>query len=77
MSRKPHDTDLTAEQILPSCGRGDSPIATNALDIKLAELTAALDVAVDPFFTVEELDQLAREAGFTMRSSKLKGSMFF
>jgi len=73
MSKKPSAIDLTAEQILPSCGRGHP----HALDIKLAELTAALDVAIDPFFTMEELDQLAREAGFTIRSSKLKGSTFF
>jgi hypothetical protein len=79
MSRKPYATDLKAEQILPSCERGRlwNSTATNALDIKLAKLTASLDVAIDPFFTMEELDQLAGESGFTMRSSKLKGSIFF
>jgi hypothetical protein len=73
MPKKPSAIDRTAEEILPSCGGG----GPHALDIKLAELTAALEVAIDPFFTMEELDQLAREAGFTMRASKLKGSIFF
>ncbi len=36
-----------------------------------------LDVAIDPFFTAQELDQLAREAQFVRREGKLNGSLFF
>jgi hypothetical protein len=36
-----------------------------------------LDVAIDPFFTAEELDQLARETQFVRREGKLNGSLFF
>ncbi|MCP4622813.1 MAG: hypothetical protein GY850_04695 [bacterium] len=35
-----------------------------------------LDLAIDPFFSTEELNQLAIEAGFVQRSSKLNGSIF-
>jgi hypothetical protein len=35
-----------------------------------------LDVAIDPFFTTKELDQLARESGFVKRAGKINGSVF-
>lgn len=40
------------------------------------DLVNNLDVAVDPFFTKEELNQLAVEAGFVQRKGKLNGSLF-
>jgi len=42
----------------------------------LADLVNNLDVAIDPFFTEEELNQLAIEAGFVQREGKLNGSLF-
>ena len=36
-----------------------------------------LDLAIDPFFTPEELNKLAREAEFVQREGKLNGSLFF
>lgn len=35
-----------------------------------------LDVSVNPFFTRDELDLLAKESGFVKRDSKLNGSLF-
>ena len=43
----------------------------------ISKLLNYLDVVIDPFFTAEELDQLAREARFVQRESKLNGSLFF
>jgi hypothetical protein len=43
----------------------------------LSELIENLDLAIDPFFTPEELNQLAREAEFVRREGKLNGSLFF
>ena len=43
----------------------------------ISKLLDYLDVVIDPFFTAEELDQLAREARFVQRESKLNGSLFF
>lgn len=40
------------------------------------ELVNNLDVAIDPYFTEEELNRLARETNFSKRESKLKGSIF-
>lgn len=40
------------------------------------ELENNLDVAIDPFFTVDELNQLARETGFVKREGKINGSLF-
>jgi len=36
-----------------------------------------LDISIDPFFSAQELDQLAREAQFVRREGKLNGSLFF
>jgi len=35
-----------------------------------------IDVVIDPFFTSEELNQLAKEAGFVVRKGKISGSIF-
>jgi len=40
------------------------------------DLVDNLDVAIDPFFTEEELNQLAIESGFVSRKGKLNGSLF-
>lgn len=42
----------------------------------IANLVSDLDVSIGSFFTTQELDQLAREAGFVQRKSKLNGSLF-
>jgi hypothetical protein len=42
----------------------------------LENLAQNLDVSIRPFFTSEELDQLASESGFVQRKSKLSGSLF-
>lgn len=42
----------------------------------LVDLVDNLDVAIDPFFTEEELNQLAIESGFVRRKGKLNGSLF-
>ncbi len=42
----------------------------------LQDLVTDLDLSMSSFFTHEELDQLAREAGFVQRKSKLSGSLF-
>ncbi len=40
------------------------------------DLVDNLDVAIDPFFTEEELNQLAIDSGFVRRKAKLNGSLF-
>jgi hypothetical protein len=42
----------------------------------LAEIVDNLDVAIEPFFTKEELNQLAEESGFIQRQRKLHGHAF-
>jgi hypothetical protein len=42
----------------------------------LEDLARTLDVSISPFFSDDELDQLARESGFVKRTSKLNGSLF-
>lgn len=49
---------------------------TNIARGKLSKLVNNLDVAIEPFFTTEELDQLAREQKFDQRKGKLNGSRF-
>ncbi len=44
--------------------------------VNFADLTSNLGSSIDLFFSEEELDQLAREAKFVQRESKLKGSIF-
>ena len=39
----------------------------------MAEIIENLDVAIEPFFTKEELNQLAEESGFIQRQRKLHG----
>ena len=46
------------------------------LNRHLQDLITDLDLSMGSFFTHEELDQLAREAGFVQRKSKLSGSLF-
>lgn len=41
------------------------------------EISKKLDEVIKPYFTSDELDELAREAGFVKRESKLNGSIFF
>jgi hypothetical protein len=36
-----------------------------------------LDVAISPFFTQQELEELARKTGFVQRESKIGGALFF
>jgi hypothetical protein len=43
----------------------------------LGDLVNHLDVAIGPFFTTDELDQLARESQFVQRAGKINGSLFF
>lgn len=40
------------------------------------DLVDNLDVAIDPFFTEKELNQLAIDSGFVRRKGKLNGSLF-
>jgi len=42
----------------------------------LQNLINDIDISIGSFFTHQELDQLAREAGFVQRKSKLSGSLF-
>ena len=42
----------------------------------LENLALILDASISPFFSSNELDQLARESGFVQRKSKLNGSLF-
>ena len=42
----------------------------------IENLVSDLDVSIGSFFTTQELDQLAREAGFVQRKSKLNESLF-
>ncbi|MES9858983.1 MAG: hypothetical protein ABW166_20635 [Sedimenticola sp.] len=35
-----------------------------------------MDIGIKPFFSEQELNQLAQEAGFVKREGKLNGSMF-
>ncbi len=42
----------------------------------IENLVSDLDVSIGSFFTTQELDQLARDAGFVQRKSKLNGSLF-
>ena len=41
------------------------------LSLGIENLVSDLDVSIGSFFTTQELDQLAREAGFVQRKSKL------
>lgn len=41
------------------------------------ELVQNLDVEIAPFFTREELDELAKDSNFIQRKGKLDGSLFF
>ena len=43
----------------------------------MAEIVNNLDIAIEPFFTKEELNQLAEESGFVQRERKLNGHAFF
>ena len=43
----------------------------------VSKLLDYLDFTIDPFFTTEELDQLARETQFVQREGKINGSLFF
>ena len=49
----------------------------NIQGIKFDDFINTLDVVVSPFFSMEELDRLSREAGFVKRESKLGGAIFF
>ena len=40
------------------------------------KLTAKLDVAISPFFSQRELEELAKETGFVQRESKIGGAVF-
>lgn len=40
------------------------------------KITHQLDDSIKPFFSRDELDQLARDTGFVQRTSKLNGSLF-
>ena len=42
----------------------------------IEKLTAALDVSISPFFSEQELEELARETGFVRRESKIGGAVF-
>jgi len=44
---------------------------------KLSELLENIDFIIDPFFTPEELNQLARKTQFVHRKGKIDGSLFF
>ena len=44
------------------------------LSLGIENLVSDLDVSIGSFFTTQELDQLAREAGFVQRKSKLNGT---
>jgi len=43
----------------------------------LSELLENIDVVIDPFFTPEELNQLAKNTQFVHRKGKIDGSLFF
>jgi len=43
----------------------------------LPKLFDLLDFAIDPFFTPEELNQLARDTQFVCREGKINGALFF
>jgi hypothetical protein len=43
----------------------------------LGDLVNNLDIAIAPFFTTDELDQLARDSQFVKRAGKINGSLFF
>ena len=43
----------------------------NISNVDLENFVNNLDVAVTPFFSPEELEQIARETGFVIRESKL------
>jgi hypothetical protein len=43
---------------------------------ELNNIVTDLDVSISPFFTTQELEQLAKEAGFVQRKSKLDGTLF-
>ena len=51
-------------------------VITKKASINLGELEKNLDIAINPFFSTEELNQLAIDAGFVQRNSKLNGSIF-
>ena len=53
-----------------------APSITKFSSAHLQDLITDLDLSISSFFTHEELDQLAREAGFVQRKSKLSGSLF-
>lgn len=40
------------------------------------KVTAGLDVAISPFFSKEEIEELAKETGFVQRESKIGGAVF-
>jgi hypothetical protein len=42
----------------------------------LEDLSRHLDVTISPFFSRDELNELARESGFVQRKSKFNGSLF-
>ena len=52
------------------------PVITNNSSFNYNELVNNLDTAIDPFFTQDEINELARISNFTQRESKLKGSTF-
>jgi len=49
---------------------------TKQSSYNLQKLIKIIDIEVDPFFTPHELDQLASEAKFVQRKSKLNGQLF-
>lgn len=51
-------------------------MTTKASTSDVKNLINHLDLSVSPFFTRDELDELARDAGFVQRESKLNGGLF-
>ena len=52
--------------------------ATKKLSKKqLKELIENLDAEIEPFFTKDELNELARETKFMQREGKIDGEIFF
>lgn len=52
------------------------PLIKNISTVNFENLTNDLDIIISPFFTGQELDQLARETGFVKRKGKIDGSLF-
>jgi len=61
---------------LISSNKNILPVITNNSSINFKDLINNLTVTIDPFFTQDEINELARISNFTQRESKLKGSTF-